>query len=116
MPKKLPKAYERESKRVGECLLHKAAYSRTIWQLRHNYKLPSHIFVCHTCDNPRCIEDSHHFLGTAEDNVKDAVAKGRAGPQVKGRRHGARRIALAKGRKISQIALPMYKAARRRLT
>jgi hypothetical protein len=33
--------------------------------------------VCHTCDNPRCIEDGHHFLGSWKDNVRDATVKGR---------------------------------------
>lgn len=33
--------------------------------------------VCHKCDVRNCIEPSHLFLGTAADNNKDMISKGR---------------------------------------
>ena len=35
------------------------------------------LFVCHRCDNPKCVRPCHLFLGTSFDNVQDKLAKDR---------------------------------------
>jgi hypothetical protein len=67
------KGYGEFSIKKRKVLAHRASY------MAHNNltELPKGMYVCHTCDNPPCINPNHLFLGTQQDNMDDMYNKGR---------------------------------------
>jgi hypothetical protein len=53
---------------------------RASWIAHNKKEIPTGMFVCHSCDNRRCTNPDHLFLGTAQDNVIDMINKGRNNP------------------------------------
>ncbi len=45
--------------------------------LLHKGNVKKGLFVCHKCDNKKCVNPDHLFLGTAKDNMQDCLKKNR---------------------------------------
>jgi hypothetical protein len=55
----------------------------------HNGKIKKGCFVLHKCDNPICVNPSHLFLGTHQDNMNDKKNKQR---QAVGSKNGISKL------------------------
>lgn len=54
----------------------KVTAHRFSWELL-NGKVLNGLFVLHKCDNRKCVNPQHLFLGTAKDNTQDMMSKNR---------------------------------------
>lgn len=70
---------------------------RLAWELAFG-PVPDGMKVLHRCDNSRCANPSHLFLGSQADNVNDCVRKGRRNA------FGRQKLQLAQVREIRMLA------------
>jgi len=78
-----------------------------------NQLIPEKMWVLHKCDNRKCVNPNHLWLGTAKDNSDDMIAKGRdihsrgeRHPQVKLSGEDVKKIqSLYKNGNITQMEL-----------
>ena len=94
----------------GWILAHRYAYER------ENGKIPEGLIVCHSCDNPSCVNVNHMFLGTHADNNKDRDQKNR-NRQLCGEDHGRSKLTIDQVRELRELvkngALSAYAASKK---
>lgn len=64
----------------------KSLAHREAWKITHG-EIPSKMEICHRCDNRKCINPDHLFMGTHTDNMRDMRQKERHKPHI-GSKHG----------------------------
>ena len=98
MGSRLPGGYGRLNRGGGRANLyaHRFAYEQEFGSVPAGYD------VCHHCDTPPCCNPAHLFVGSASDNVRDAVSKGRCNPR-KGESHPRAKLTLRDVRSIRKL-------------
>lgn len=56
---------------------------RVAFEMRHG-PIPDDMVICHSCDNPSCVNPNHLFVGSQSENMQDASRKGRLNPKSLG--------------------------------
>lgn len=64
--------------------------------------------VCHSCDNPSCVNPKHLWLGTQLENIKDRDSKGRR-HTVKGEQNGHAKLTEEQVLEIRKVYIPRHK-------
>ena len=75
--------------------------NRVAYVLTH-FEVPDDLYVCHSCDNPLCVNPKHLWLGTNGDNTRDAKVKGRFKGINSGERNGMTNLTTADVKKIRE--------------
>jgi hypothetical protein len=73
--------------------------------------VPDGLNICHTCDNPVCVNPDHLFAGTQLDNVRDMINKSRQ-VNLKGSSHGMAKLTEAQVSAIRAEYVPYVVTSR----
>lgn len=86
---------------------------RAAWRLFKG-EFPNVAHVLHKCDNPKCVNVEHLYLGNHYQNMADMWARGRAKPGlVQGSKHGMAKLTEEKVREIRESSESAKEIAQR---
>lgn len=55
---------------------------RISWSYHNQKSIPKGMYICHTCDNRKCVNPSHLYLGTSSDNNTDTIIRNRGNRRI----------------------------------
>jgi len=80
-----------KSNGYGVCSLNGKTYftHRLSWEWANNKSIPDGCIICHSCDNPSCVNPEHLRADSVQSNVNDRVERNRS---AKGKNNGQARL------------------------
>ena len=75
------------------------------WEWANNKKVPEGMCVCHSCDNPSCVNPKHLFIATQQENLVDMRLKqrGSAPPLHYGEKQHCAKLSPNKVKEIRKL-------------
>lgn len=90
--------YGRFSYKDNHVLAHRVSFEMFV------HEIPDGMVVCHKCDNRKCVNPMHLWVGSQSDNLKDAFRKGRmVHPEPTGDKNGNAKLTWGKVREIRKL-------------
>lgn len=77
--------------------------------LENKTLIPKGMCICHSCDNPSCVNPNHLWMGTNMDNIKDSLMKGRR-IGLRGEKNNSCKLKSKEVLKIRELFLQKIKA------
>lgn len=73
---------------------------RASWIIHHQKKIPDKMLVCHECDNKKCVNPNHLFIGSHQNNSDDKITKNRG---INGEKNGRSKLTDIKVKNILSL-------------